>query len=331
MTQPGEGQSINPEALSAQVQSLKQTLALHQEGMGQLRAVSNDVLDSSKLAAGKFQLSLSPTDPKKIIEDTAKLFHDPINKKKLKVRFEFPLEKITLNIDPVRLKQILMNLLSNSLKFTPEHGRIVIALDEPVIGATHTSLKFSMSDTGPGMTKEHMAHIFSPYTQANEHIANQYRGSGLGLSISKDLAELMGGSMTCRSEEGVGTTFICTIRCPNELKIAPDVGKPLIFSTPKPSPSQGKRILIVDDDIKVQKAAKKYLEQVGYHCAVANNGQEAVELCETNHFHAVLMDLDMPVMGGIEATSQFVKMRVTRQAGSIHLLLPYQICRYNRI
>jgi len=202
-------------------------------------------------------------------------------------------------------------LISNAIKFTKK-GHVKISLQTQTIDSTHVGLTLSVEDTGIGMTPEEQMHLFQRFSRP---LSSQYEGSGLGLAISKKLLDLMGGTIQVDSAKGQGSRFTIHLTC--EIASLEEKINPLLPSKPTaplPLPSGAKHILVVEDNIVNQKIICKQLEAAGYICMVADNGQKAIEAIgaleevETPEkwnlagFDLILMDLEMPVMGGMEAT-----------------------------
>ena len=219
--------------------------------------------------------------------------------------------------DATRLRQILLNLVGNAVKFTSVgYVRVDVAGWSADAGgegdARFWHLSFQVTDSGIGIPKESLGKLFQTFSQVDSGITRKYGGSGLGLSICKRLADLMGGSIKVESEPGVGSVFTFAVslreahRAPVQPAVLPDKG-----STPSGSSSPGLRILLAEDNAVNVKVAVAMLKRLRYSCSVAGNGQEAVEAVQSaaksgEPFHIVLMDMQMPVMGGLEAT---VKIR----------------------
>ncbi|HEX4856806.1 MAG TPA: ATP-binding protein, partial [Limnobacter sp.] len=219
--------------------------------------------------------------------------------------------------DRLRLAQILNNLLSNALKFT-DKGRIHLQLHKPLDNGL---LQFSVKDTGIGMSTAQCAELFKPFSQVDGSSSRKYGGAGLGLSICKNLVELMGGSIWVESEPAQGTTFHFTIQCVEpEFSIQP-VNQAALGMEQRIQPSPklvdndalllNKRILVADDHKLNRIVASEMLKKWGATVRLAENGLEAVQACISERFDVVLMDLQMPEMDGYEATA-----RIIRELGS---------------
>ena len=200
--------------------------------------------------------------------------------------------------DPIRLNQILSNLLSNALKFT-NHGSITVSIRELTRTDNKSRLEFSVSDTGIGIPKDKHSSIFESFTQASSDTTRHFGGTGLGLAICKKLIELQGGKISVESEPGIGSTFRFDISFP----VSEKRGQMQVTEVPETySGLEGKKILVAEDNKINFYVANKFLIGWGITVTHAENGQLALELLEKEDFDLILMDLHMPVMDGIEAT-----------------------------
>ncbi len=271
-------------------------------GSGQLLlGIINDILDYSKIEAGKLRIEAIPVDLGKLIGDTLAIAEDSATAKglALRLRHRSPLPAACLS-DPLRIAQILMNLLSNAVKFT-EAGHVTLE-----VGREGDSLVFAVVDTGIGMNAGQLASVFAPFEQADKSTTRRFGGTGLGLTITRRLVELMGGTLSADSQEGVGSRFEVRLPCVEAPRVQPPA--------PAPQPASdthlrlaGLRILVAEDNAVNQLILEDNLASEGAEVTLANNGQEAVEhvrLRGATGFDVVLMDLQMPVMDGYEATRQ---------------------------
>jgi signal transduction histidine kinase/ActR/RegA family two-component response regulator len=279
-----------------------------------LLAIINDILDFSKIEAGRMELEVAPFSIRECVDAAVALVRPLANEKDLtvEVRVEPELPD-TLMGDVSRLRQILLNVLSNAVKFT-EHGRIELTADmSPTATAGDFVLHVAVTDTGIGLSPKVIDRLFTSFTQADAATSRKYGGTGLGLAISKRLAEAMGGTMWAESDgvPGNGSTFHLTITT----RVAADqavVDAPRVPSAPldldaEQAARHPLQILVVEDNTVNQKLAMKLLGRMGYHADIAGNGLEAIEAIDRQPYDLVLMDVQMPEMDGVEATTKILE------------------------
>jgi PAS domain S-box-containing protein len=264
-----------------------------------LLTLVNDVLDYNKMESGKIVFEQTQFDLNEFLEEIMRSYSFRSKAKNLKfdIRKETELPRLVIG-DPIRLNQILSNLLSNALKFTTE-GSITVFVKELNRKGKCCDMEFSVSDTGIGISKDKHSLIFDSFTQASPDTTRHFGGTGLGLSICKKLIELQGGNITLESEPGKGSTFRFVI--PLGL-IDKGVQKPVAEMPENFSGLEGKKILIAEDNKVNFFVANKFLVSWGISVKHAADGMLALEMLEKEDFDLVLMDLHMPVMDGIEAT-----------------------------
>lgn len=270
-----------------------------------LLALINDVLDMEQIENQKIELKPAPYSYSEF-ESTIKNMINPLcNNKDITFNFESFAFKKTIIVDHIRFNQIFFNLLSNSVKYTPVGGFITFEMEEYVEKDGHVTLNFLIADTGVGMTEGFMQHMYEPFSQENRNDSIKGQGSGLGLSIVKNMVDLMGGTIEVSSKQNEGTIFLIKLTVPvaKEEKINHD-----IFSIEDMDEVlSGKHILLVDDQALNLEVAKKILEKKDMIVTIARDGDEAVstfEESEIGFFDAVLMDIRMPRLNGLEATKQ---------------------------
>ena len=262
-----------------------------------LLAIVNDVLDFSKIEAGRVELEEHPFQVRQVVEETLELFTREAREKGLALASHVgPGVPPTVLGDATRLRQVLVNLTSNALKFTAR-GDVRVTV-EP--GAEAPMLRFSVCDTGIGIPPDRLEAIFDSFSQVDASTTRKYGGTGLGLSISKRLVELMGGRIWAESIEGEGAAFHFTAR----LAAAPGVPEPPATPGPARTDAEARplRILLAEDNAVNQKVGLLVLERLGYRADVAANGLEVLEAVERQAYDVVLMDVRMPELDGLEAT-----------------------------
>lgn len=294
---------------------------IHRNSLYLIRII-NDVLDLSRIEAGKLDVDRTRFSPVTVVEDVAELLRGSADAKgvALTTRFVGSIPEV-IESDPTRLKQILVNIVGNAVKFT-DAGRVEIATRAADRGMT--SLQFSVVDTGIGMSAGDVERLFKPFAQVDSSTTRQYGGTGLGLSISKHLAEALGGTITVESTPGAGSTFRATIATGN-LQGVPMLDEPCVraagAATAKPAaPDAGSlacRVLLVEDGIDNQRLISFVLRKAGVDVAIAENGKIGYERAlaaerEGSPYDVVLMDMQMPVMDGYEATRKLREASYTR-------------------
>jgi len=264
-----------------------------------LLRIVNDVLDVSKIEAGQLQLEHIRFNVHTIFDDLISIVGHRLAEKGLELRMDVGSElPAHLVGDPLRLSQVLLNLTNNAVKFTPRgfvavHARVVDNAGDDV------RVRFAIEDSGVGLTQEQAARLFRPFVQADSSTTRQFGGTGLGLSISKRLVELMGGEIGVESTPGRGSTFWFTVR----LKRAPQAEQaPVAVSAAPAANLHGARILLAEDNPINQQVAVELLQGAGASVEVAANGREALDMVRAKGYDVVLMDLQMPVMDGLQAT-----------------------------
>jgi signal transduction histidine kinase/CheY-like chemotaxis protein/HPt (histidine-containing phosphotransfer) domain-containing protein len=274
-----------------------------------LLALLNDILDISKIEAGKFELEQVVFDPAQVLDETAALFAEAAHKKGLAIDAHWVGPGQRYRADPTRLRQILSNLVNNALKFS-ERGQVRIEASEIRRDGEEAQLMFSVSDTGIGISPEQQALLFKPFSQVDASTTRRYGGTGLGLSIVRSLARLMGGEVGVESEAGHGARFWFSIRA--------TVMQPTEDSRHEARPAKvgaGEtalrlqsakltgRILVVDDNPTNRLVAETMLGKLGLHSESVEDGRQAVDAITAGMaVDLVLMDCQMPVMDGYEAT-----------------------------
>ncbi|HEY6987397.1 MAG TPA: ATP-binding protein [Bryobacteraceae bacterium] len=253
-------------------------------------AMLNDLLDSAKIEAGKLALEAVRFSPVDLLNDVQRTFYGAALQKGLRLEVRLAAAPPAMIGDPLRIRQILSNLVNNALKFT-DSGEVCITAE------SGSGLTVAVSDTGIGIPQEAQSKLFEKFTQADNSTTRRFGGTGLGLSICRDLVMLMGGSIGFESTVGKGTTFrvVLPLEQANEGEQEPQALPEAILNAALP-------ILVVEDNVVNQKVAAGILRNLGLDVTVAANGFEAVEMCTLNEYAAVLMDCQMPSLDGFEAT-----------------------------
>ena len=271
-----------------------------------LLVLLNDVLDMSRIEAGKIELAPTPSTMKDMIERVINTYGSLLDGKDVMLRYELNENaNEPMTFDVLRVYQCLSNLVSNALKFT-EKGTVRILTSATPREEGGYRVRVEVRDTGIGMSKATLDKLFEAFTQADAMTARKYGGTGLGLNISRRLAELMGGTLSVTSEEGAGSAFVMTFEA-GEVMAAEETEQPEMKTMPKHDDNAdlpGMHILLVDDHPVNRKVARLFLEPFGFIITEAVDGQEALDL-DMSRYDLVLMDLNMPRLGGLEATRIF--------------------------
>jgi signal transduction histidine kinase/CheY-like chemotaxis protein len=276
-----------------------------------LLMILNDILDFSRIEARKLEIDTAPFNLRPLLDDVMRLFEQRAAERSLRFACTVgPNVPVALMGDPGRLRQILINLLGNALKFT-QRGEVTLHAEEVRSDAGHTTLRFVVADTGMGIPREKQAAIFEAFNQADTSVTRRFGGTGLGLAIVAGLLERMGGRISVESEPGRGTKFEFVLSfqqaCAAVFPQAAPAGTERI-----PPATCSLRVLVAEDNPVNSMVARRMLERRGHAVVVVANGREAVAAVERERFDAVLMDVQMPEMGGMEATAAIR----TREANS---------------
>jgi len=280
-------------------------LEIAQRSAYALLALLNDILDLSKIEAGKMMIENIPYDVRTVLDDCVKSFHARATQKKIALHFEVdPAAPTKVIGDPLRVRQIAANLLSNALKFT-EKGWVCLRLSGIEGGlAGPAQMCIAVSDTGAGIEADKLTAIFDKFTQADGSITRKYGGTGLGLAITKRLVEMQGGQVLVESKVGKGSTFTMTLPWEPVIEAAtPDTAPNATQQLAEVVPMQV-RVLLVEDNLVNQKVVLAILRKKGFQIDVSNDGREALSKLETaaDPYDIVLMDVQMPVLDGLETT-----------------------------
>jgi two-component system sensor histidine kinase/response regulator len=296
-----------------------------------LLSIINDILDFSKIEAGKLDLESIPFDLHEMLSETMKPLSFRAHQKGLALNYQIqPNVPKALLGDPGRIRQVLINLVGNSIKFT-EAGEILVTIENQSSDRVTTRLHIAVKDTGVGIPEDKQAKIFEPFSQADGSMARKYGGTGLGLTICVRLVELMGGRVWLDSQVGCGSTFHFTVQMlaapakssahspplqPEQLRDGAIAITPENLSNLSPPSREIKnlRVLLAEDNVINQTIAVRVLEKRACIVTVAENGQAALHACETQSFDLILMDIQMPGMDGLEATAAIRKQEISTGA-----------------
>jgi signal transduction histidine kinase/CheY-like chemotaxis protein len=296
MTQALEGLNLDPEA--------RDMVATIRDSGHTLMAILNDVLDLSKIEAGKLEISPADGHLMHTLSRAHKLFHPAAEERGIALTLAGEPGFIDhLSYDPVRVRQCISNLVSNAIKFTRQ-GSVEIRVSSAPAANGRFCVTIKVTDTGLGMNKETQGRLFQEFTQADGSTTRKFGGTGLGLAISRKLARLMGGDITVESEPGVGSTFTFTFLADMARSMptrGPAAAKP---AAPSPGRLRDARLLLAEDNAINRQVVRLFLQPQGAIITEAVNGAEALELLARQPFDLVLLDVHMPVMDGIETIAR---------------------------
>jgi PAS domain S-box-containing protein len=279
-----------------------------------LTVLINDILDLAKVDAGKMTFEQTPFKMAASISAMVHLFETKIQEKNLQLikNFDANIPKILVG-DPVRLHQIILNLVSNAVKFTSK-GKITMSAQLVNEDEEKAIIEFSVSDTGIGIGTGKIEHIFENFQQASSETSRLYGGTGLGLAIAKQLVESQGGTISVKSRVGKGSTFsfiLPFLKSKTEAKISAEITEINVEA-------KNKKVLVVEDIALNQLLMKTLLDDFGFELDIAGNGKIAIEKLQNNSFDIILMDLHMPEMNGFEAT-EFIRKKMNSKIPIIAL------------
>ncbi|HEY0868024.1 MAG TPA: ATP-binding protein [Fimbriimonas sp.] len=265
----------------------------------QLTKIIGDILDIAQMEAGGLQLEIQPFDTRDLVREVVQPYQALAMAKGVTFEVRVPDEAhSTIASDPVRVRQILTNLVSNAAKFTHK-GKIEVELETVEVGPGMVELRMNVSDTGIGIDASRLPTIFERFNQADNSSKRTYGGTGLGLTIAKQLVEVLGGQIGVNSERGVGTQFMVALPVQASSREAiPSDQAPIVTEIPH----LGMKVLVAEDNLVNQRMMQKLLQRCACSVDLAENGAEAVERALFGDYDVILMDVHMPVMDGVEAT-----------------------------
>ena len=279
------------------------------KGSGEsLLAIINDILDFSKIEAGKLCLECIDFDLRSLIDDAVRLLATRAQKKKLELAVVVPEETQTLlKGDPTRLRQVIINLVANAIKFT-EKGEVEVRAGTLPAKKGKVRLQITVADTGIGIAPADRQRLFRPFSQADGSTTRKFGGTGLGLAISKELVTMMGGELDCESHPGKGTSFFISVELPEALDKNQDNFSPSLVELNGSPEKIGGRVLLAEDNLTNQTVAFGMLAFFGCETDVVSDGQEALDAYCKKHYDLILMDCQMPVLDGYQTTVAIRRM-----------------------
>ena len=265
-----------------------------------LLEIINEILDFAKIEHGKLDVETRTVDVRAVVNATVEILRDRASEHGNCIALDLPatFSAPVISSDPTRLRQVLLNLLSNAIKFT-KNGTVILRLRE-ITGRDGAGLRFEVIDTGIGIDDDGLCKLFRPFSQVDASISRKYGGTGLGLTISKQIVEALGGTIGVESRKGEGSTFWFEIPA----RPAENAAAEALIAMAHTSPLPSLNILLVEDNLVNQQVAAGFLGHLGQKVTIANDGLEAVDLAEAVKFDLILMDMQMPRLDGIEATKR---------------------------
>ena len=289
-----------------------------------LLVVINDILDISKLEAGRVELERIDFNLVDTVEAAVGLLAPRAREKGIDLAtFIDPAARFRCHGDPTRLRQVLLNLVGNAIKFT-ERGGVTVDVTMRQQPGGQTLVRFEVTDTGIGLSDETREKLFEKFSQADSSISRRFGGSGLGLAISRELVELMGGTIGAEGAPGRGSRFYFSVSLPRASSPVPDGGGSVGVSLSQPS-GKAFRVLLAEDNKINQRLVAKLLRTAGHEVDIVENGRQAVEAAQMHDYDIVLMDVQMPVLDGVQATRRIRALPPPRNAVRVVALTAHAI------
>ena len=315
----GMTEGLQETAFGAINEQQRKALQTIERSGSHLLELINDILDVAKIEAGQIILECSPISVAHLCQSSLTFIKQQVFQKRIQLELKLPMQLPDLLVDERRIRQVLINLLNNAVKFTPEGGQICLEVSPspaspapemaPEMAASPSPrLRIAVIDTGIGIAPENLKKLFQPFIQIDSALNRQYEGTGLGLALVKRLVELHGGSVGLTSAIGVGSCFTIDLPCtPVSTRHPEPIPSASLGLTPSPAgetTAQPPLILLAEDNEANINTVSSYLRAKGYRILLAKNGQEAIDLAKAHQPHLILMDIQMPEIDGLEATRQ---------------------------
>ncbi len=317
----GFSESLKDEILGSLNERQLKAIATVESSGEHLLALINDILDLSKISAGMVELDITSVSVKNLCSSSLVFVKQQAFNKKIQIHSNIPTHINNINIDERRIKQVLINLLTNAVKFTQNEGQISLlvavgrgdtwqgeaTIPQRLRDMNSSMILFQVVDTGIGIAPNDLQRLFQPFVQVDSALNRQYEGTGLGLALVKQIVELHGGQVTAESEIGKGSRF--TVALPYDLSLSSTLeSEPTVTNSPplakNPENAIAPLILLAEDNEANIQTITSYLTAINYRIIVAKNGEEAVSMAKANSPDIILMDVQMPIMDGLEATRQ---------------------------
>ncbi len=304
----GMSEALQEEVFGPLNQKQHQSVQTIEKSGTHLLALINDILDVAKIESGKIELNCTPTLITELCESSLVFVKQQALKKRISIQIEFSPYLPKLLIDERRIRQVLINLLNNAIKFTHEGGRVSLTVTFESSTETASSnhyISFAVTDTGIGITPENLPKLFQPFVQIDSALNRQYMGTGLGLALVKKIVEMHGGEVKVKSKIDIGSCFTFRLPCQDLLLQAPESSQETVVNLDPNSTTQVLEkcplILLAEDHEANIITTSRYLKAKGYQIILAANGQEAIDQAKSYKPDLILMDIQMPVMDGLEA------------------------------